>query len=289
MGDNDRHLQEPGHELHLEHEDPTIRYLHRVIRYAIRVLAVLMAGTQRVASGALLVELDQRVLRAGLAAAEARVALAKLKQAEAGRELDRTLELYDRTLLSEHEKQQAQIDAAAADLPARIVAVISNRAGVYGLERAARAGIITRVLDHGRYPDRDSFDVDLAELIDSYEPHLVVLAGFMRILTEPFVEHFAGRMINIHPSLLPAFQVDLSRTQFAHRCRLRRGDAEPGDRGRRTAGRSDAGQEGRRAEAARSRGLARSRGRRRREHLPGCDRRVAGSARGEAGPSETRG
>lgn len=101
---------------------------------------------------------------------------------------------------------QALIDRAAAGAPFRIQAVISNRPGVKGLERAAEAGIQTRIVDHTDYPDRGSFDRALAAVIDGYAPGLVVLAGFMRILTDDFVDHFSGRMINIHPSLLPAFQ-----------------------------------------------------------------------------------
>lgn len=102
---------------------------------------------------------------------------------------------------------QAIIDAAAAgSLPVEIRAVISNRPAVFGLARARRAGIATVVIDHTQYPDRASFDAALRETIDRYHPHLVVLAGFMRILTPAFVEHYRGRMINVHPSLLPAFR-----------------------------------------------------------------------------------
>ena len=86
---------------------------------------------------------------------------------------------------------------------ANIVAVISNRADAYGLERAARAGIPTAVLDHRGYPDRASYDQALADLIDTHEPELVILAGFMRILSGGFVSRYAGRLLNIHPSLLP--------------------------------------------------------------------------------------
>ncbi len=99
---------------------------------------------------------------------------------------------------------QALIDAA--DARYRIRGVISNRPGVRGLERATIAGIPTRVLDHTAYTDRARFDADLADAIESLSPGLVVLAGFMRILGDAFVERFAGRMLNIHPSLLPAFQ-----------------------------------------------------------------------------------
>ena len=87
----------------------------------------------------------------------------------------------------------------------RIAAVISNKADAGGLRFAQEQGIATEVLDHKAFPDRASFDTALAELIDRYEPALVVLAGFMRILTPDFVARYAGRMLNIHPSLLPAF------------------------------------------------------------------------------------
>ncbi len=87
----------------------------------------------------------------------------------------------------------------------RIAAVISNKADAGGLKFAKEQGIATEVLDHKAFPDRASFDTALAELIDRYEPSLVVLAGFMRILTPEFVARYAGRMLNIHPSLLPAF------------------------------------------------------------------------------------
>jgi len=93
----------------------------------------------------------------------------------------------------------------AARLPVHIAAVISNRPDAKGLETAARAGIDTAVLDHKQFASRESFDQALATLIDGYQPDLVVLAGFMRILTPAFVEHYAGRMLNIHPSLLPSF------------------------------------------------------------------------------------
>lgn len=102
---------------------------------------------------------------------------------------------------------QALIDGCAVgDLPIDLVAVISNRPAVMGLERAARAKIPTQVIDHKRFSDRDSFDRALMQLIDGYTPDLVVLAGFMRILTPEFTHHYLGRMLNIHPSLLPKFQ-----------------------------------------------------------------------------------
>ena len=93
-----------------------------------------------------------------------------------------------------------------AQIPgARIVAVISNRPDAGGLEFAARHGIAARVVDHKAYPTREAFDAALAELIDALSPDLVVLAGFMRVLTDAFVSRYAGRLLNIHPSLLPSF------------------------------------------------------------------------------------
>lgn len=97
-------------------------------------------------------------------------------------------------------------DAERAHAAFEICAVISNRPGVQGLQRAERYGVPTRVLDHADFADREQFDTALAGEIDRFAPGLVVLAGFMRILTPGFVAHFAGRMLNIHPSLLPAFQ-----------------------------------------------------------------------------------
>ena len=93
----------------------------------------------------------------------------------------------------------------AGRLPVDIVAVISNRPAAAGLETAARAGIATHYVDHRGFAGRDAFDAALAECIDGFSPDLVVLAGFMRILTEGFVRHYEGRLMNIHPSLLPAF------------------------------------------------------------------------------------
>ena len=93
----------------------------------------------------------------------------------------------------------------AGQLPVNIAAVISNRPDATGLETAARAGIVTHYVDHKGFAERDQFDAALAECIDSFAPELVVLAGFMRILTDSFVRHYAGRLMNIHPSLLPAF------------------------------------------------------------------------------------
>ncbi|MFC6284612.1 MULTISPECIES: phosphoribosylglycinamide formyltransferase [Polaromonas] len=90
-------------------------------------------------------------------------------------------------------------------LQARVACVISNKPGAEGLASAARMGIPTQVLDHKQFETRDAFDAALQRAIDSYQPALVVLAGFMRILTPAFVSHYAGRLVNIHPSLLPAF------------------------------------------------------------------------------------
>ncbi|RED50874.1 phosphoribosylglycinamide formyltransferase [Aestuariispira insulae] len=102
---------------------------------------------------------------------------------------------------------QALIDAAAApDLPAEIGLVISNNAGAYGLERARKAGIATKVIDHRTYPDRESFDRDLTVALEKAGVELVCLAGFLRVLTDEFVNHWRDRMINIHPSLLPKYK-----------------------------------------------------------------------------------
>lgn len=93
----------------------------------------------------------------------------------------------------------------AGRLPVNIAAVISNRPDAKGLETAAQAGIATRCLDHKAFADRAAFDTALAACIDEFAPDLVVLAGFMRILTPDFVRHYEGRLFNIHPSLLPSF------------------------------------------------------------------------------------
>lgn len=99
---------------------------------------------------------------------------------------------------------QALIDAQASS-SYEIVAVISNKQDAFGLQRAAKHGIATETLSHRDFASRESFDSKLAKLVDSFKPDLVVLAGFMRILTAPFVALFAGRLVNIHPSLLPEF------------------------------------------------------------------------------------
>ena len=93
----------------------------------------------------------------------------------------------------------------AGNLPVNIAAVISNRPDAKGLETAQGAGIEAHFIDHKAYAGREAFDAALAECIDGFAPDLVVLAGFMRILSEGFVRHYEGRLINIHPSLLPAF------------------------------------------------------------------------------------
>lgn len=90
-------------------------------------------------------------------------------------------------------------------LNAEVVAVISNRPDALGLSRARQAGVKALTLDHKGFADRAAFDQSLADLIDDQRPDLVVLAGFMRILTDDFVNRFLGRMINIHPSLLPRY------------------------------------------------------------------------------------
>jgi len=100
----------------------------------------------------------------------------------------------------------AVIDAATAGrIEGAVTHVISNRADAGGLDFAKSRGIATSVVDHRAYPTRDAFDASLAEAIDFGEPDLIVLAGFMRILGADFVRRYEGRMVNIHPSLLPAY------------------------------------------------------------------------------------
>jgi phosphoribosylglycinamide formyltransferase 1 len=102
---------------------------------------------------------------------------------------------------------QTLIDAATApDCPYEIVKVISNRPAAGGLARAGAAGIANEAIDHKAYPDRQSFEAVLADAIGNASPDFVVCAGFMRVLTETFVTQFDGKMINIHPSLLPNFR-----------------------------------------------------------------------------------
>lgn len=94
----------------------------------------------------------------------------------------------------------------SGSLPVTVSAVISNRPDAAGLVYAQNAGIKTAVVDHKQFESRELFDQALANEIDTHSPDLVILAGFMRILTTEFVEHFAGKLINIHPSLLPKFK-----------------------------------------------------------------------------------
>lgn len=119
---------------------------------------------------------------------------------------------------------QALIDSVAHDgNPARIAAVICNRAGAYGLERAKQAGIATELLDHKQFDGREAFDAALIQAIDAHQPDLVVLAGFMRILTPGFVQHYSGRLLNIHPSLLPKHK-----GLHTHQRAIEAGDSEHG-------------------------------------------------------------
>ncbi|HIK76032.1 MAG TPA: phosphoribosylglycinamide formyltransferase [Alcanivorax sp.] len=101
---------------------------------------------------------------------------------------------------------QAIVDAIdAGELPARISLVLSNKAGAAGLARAERAGVPAEAIDHRGFPDRAAFDQAMIERIDAHGADTVVLAGFMRILSPGFVRHYQGRLINIHPSLLPKY------------------------------------------------------------------------------------
>ena len=102
---------------------------------------------------------------------------------------------------------QAVIDAIDNKaLDAEIKAVISNKASAFGIERARQANIDTHVIDHTQYPDRQSFDQAMIQIIDPLQPDLVILAGFMRILSDMFIDHYQHRLINIHPSLLPKYK-----------------------------------------------------------------------------------
>jgi phosphoribosylglycinamide formyltransferase-1 len=113
--------------------------------------------------------------------------------------------------------------AATPNSTARIRAVIANRADAGGLQRARAAGIETAVLDHRAFADRSAFDTALAALIDGFAADLVVLAGFMRILSGDFVRHYQGRLLNIHPSLLPLYK-----GLHTHQRALDAGDREHG-------------------------------------------------------------
>jgi len=99
----------------------------------------------------------------------------------------------------------AQTQRWVDTLDAQVAAVISNRSDAKGLELAKAQGVATAVVNHLSYPSRDAFDQALIDVIDTHNPALVVLAGFMRILTPSFVSHYEDRLVNIHPSLLPAF------------------------------------------------------------------------------------
>jgi phosphoribosylglycinamide formyltransferase-1 len=109
----------------------------------------------------------------------------------------------------------------AQDWPGRVVAVVSNRADARGLQSAEAHGIPTEVLDHKGFADRAAFDAALAGTLDRHAPDLVVLAGFMRILTPGFVARYEGRMLNIHPSLLPSFTgLNTHRRAIEQGCKL---------------------------------------------------------------------
>ncbi|MFM4717985.1 phosphoribosylglycinamide formyltransferase [Aeromonas bivalvium] len=102
---------------------------------------------------------------------------------------------------------QAILDGCAQGrIDGQVVAVISNKADAYGLVRAEQAGVATEVLSHQGFDSREAYDAALMARIDSHQPDLIVLAGFMRILTGDLVRHYQGRMLNIHPSLLPKYQ-----------------------------------------------------------------------------------
>ena len=101
---------------------------------------------------------------------------------------------------------EAIVRACASEgWPARVAAVVSNQPEAPGLTFAAGRGIPTAVVAHTSFPDRESFDAELAGVVERFRPDLVVMAGFMRILTPRFVQRFEGRIVNVHPSLLPAF------------------------------------------------------------------------------------
>ncbi|MDX1319502.1 MAG: phosphoribosylglycinamide formyltransferase [Oceanospirillum sp.] len=119
---------------------------------------------------------------------------------------------------------QAIIDAVdSGEISGHISAVISNRPDAFGLERAQSAGIHTEVLDHTEFKSREMFDLNLIRKVDEFEPDLVILAGFMRILTPDFVRRYSGKLINIHPSLLPKYQ-----GLHTHKRAIEAGDKEHG-------------------------------------------------------------
>jgi phosphoribosylglycinamide formyltransferase-1 len=101
---------------------------------------------------------------------------------------------------------QSFIDKSAhGEIDLDLSVVFSNKPDAYGLTRAKAAGIATERLEHGNYADRETFDRAVASILDAYEPDLIILAGFMRILSPWFVQHYEGRILNIHPALLPAY------------------------------------------------------------------------------------
>ena len=117
---------------------------------------------------------------------------------------------------------QALLDQAGEGaLGASVAGVVSNRPDAYALERAHGAGVATQVVDHTAFPDRGTFDAALEEAVARFAPDLVVMAGFMRVLTPDFVARFAGHLINVHPSLLPAFRgLDTHRKALEAGCRI---------------------------------------------------------------------
>ena len=119
---------------------------------------------------------------------------------------------------------QTIIDRIADNtINAEICAVITNKPEAYGIKRAQKAKIPTEIIDHSQYDSRESFDAELTRRIEKYQPELIVLAGFMRILSDDFVNHFYGKMINIHPSLLPKY-----RGLHTHKRALDAGDSKHG-------------------------------------------------------------
>ncbi|GAD78311.1 phosphoribosylglycinamide formyltransferase [Vibrio ezurae] len=119
---------------------------------------------------------------------------------------------------------QAIIDACIkGDIDGQVSAVISNRADAFGLQRAQQANIPTHVKSHTDFSDRESFDQAVMSIIDDYQPDIIVLAGYMRILTDGFVNHYLGKMVNIHPSLLPKYP-----GLHTHQRAIEAGDSEHG-------------------------------------------------------------
>lgn len=117
---------------------------------------------------------------------------------------------------------QSILDTCAAGaIDARVAVVISNVASAYALTRAQNAGVPTRIVSHKDYPDRDAFDAELVRVLKEYDVELVCLAGFMRILTQGFIRAFSGRIMNIHPALLPSFPgLDVRQAAIDHGVRI---------------------------------------------------------------------